>query len=221
MLQPARRLRALGAGARRQAGRACAKGKQIVKENASRAASFFFLAQGRGQGDARRQAAQHGERRRVLRRDGLHRAAARPRHATVEAHTDVLLAEFEPRGARQDEPRRAAAAHARAGAQRRRPPRARQHAYRTLALNAHARQAASRCSRAGWARSSPSWSRGRGGEPFHAPALAELPDLDPQAIAALVQSLEARPAKLADLPDRRRHEALFAATDSLSLTGKF
>jgi hypothetical protein len=38
---------------------------------------------------------------------------------------------------------------------------------------------------------------GRGGVPFHAPALAELPDLDHQAIGALVQSLETRPAKLA------------------------
>ena len=37
----------------------------------------------------------------------------------------------------------------------------------------------------------------RGGVPFHAPALAELPDLDPHAIAELVRSLEQRPAKLA------------------------
>jgi hypothetical protein len=37
----------------------------------------------------------------------------------------------------------------------------------------------------------------RGGVPFHAPALAELPDLDPRAIAELVRSLEQRPAKLA------------------------
>ena len=37
----------------------------------------------------------------------------------------------------------------------------------------------------------------RGGVPFHAPALAELPDLEPAKIAALVQSLEQRPAKLA------------------------
>jgi hypothetical protein len=38
---------------------------------------------------------------------------------------------------------------------------------------------------------------GRGAVAFHAPALAELPDLDPDAIAALVRSLEERPAKLA------------------------
>ena len=37
----------------------------------------------------------------------------------------------------------------------------------------------------------------RGGVPFHAPALAELPDLDHQAIGRLVQSLGNRPAKLA------------------------
>jgi len=61
----------------------------------------------------------------------------------------------------------------------------------------------------------------RGGVPFHAPALAELPDLDPQAIAALVKSLEARPAKLAVFQTGVGTKALFAATDSLSLTGKF
>lgn len=61
---------------------------------------------------------------------------------------------------------------------------------------------------------------GRGAEPFHAPALAELPDLDPQAIAALVQSLEARPAKLAVFQTGVGTRALFAATDSLSVTDK-
>ena len=62
---------------------------------------------------------------------------------------------------------------------------------------------------------------GRGAEPFHAPALAELPDLDPQAIAALVSSLEARPAKLAVFQTGVGTRALFAATDSLSVTDKF
>jgi len=62
---------------------------------------------------------------------------------------------------------------------------------------------------------------GRGAEPFHAPALAELPDLDPQAIAALVSSLEARPAKLAIFQTGVGTKALFAATDALSLTEKF
>jgi uroporphyrinogen-III synthase len=62
---------------------------------------------------------------------------------------------------------------------------------------------------------------GRGAQPFHAPALAELPDLDPQAIAALVKSLEARPAKLAIFQTGVGTRALFAATDSLSLTERF
>src|SRR5258705_2512294 len=62
---------------------------------------------------------------------------------------------------------------------------------------------------------------GRGAEAFHAPALAELPELDPQAIAALVQSLEARPAKLAIFQTGVGTKALFAATDSLSLTERF
>jgi uroporphyrinogen-III synthase len=62
---------------------------------------------------------------------------------------------------------------------------------------------------------------GRGAEPFHAPALAELPDLDPQAIAALVASLESRPAKLAVFQTGVGTKALFAATDALSLTEKF
>lgn len=62
---------------------------------------------------------------------------------------------------------------------------------------------------------------GRGAQPFHAPALAELPDLEPQAIAALVASLEARPAKLAIFQTGVGTKALFAVTDSLSLTEKF
>ncbi len=62
---------------------------------------------------------------------------------------------------------------------------------------------------------------GRGAQPFHAPALAELPDLDPQAIATLVKSLEARPAKLAIFQTGVGTRALFAATDSLSLTERF
>ena len=61
----------------------------------------------------------------------------------------------------------------------------------------------------------------RGGIPFHAPALAELPDLDPQAIAALVRSLQAQPAKLAIFQTGVGTRALFAATDSLGLTETF
>ena len=59
---------------------------------------------------------------------------------------------------------------------------------------------------------------GRGAEAVHAPALAELPDLDPQAIAALIESLEARPARLFVFQTGVGTKALFAATDSLSLT---
>jgi len=61
---------------------------------------------------------------------------------------------------------------------------------------------------------------GRGAEPFHAPALAELPDLDPGAIAELIASLEKRPAKLAIFQTGVGTRALFAATDSLSLSEK-
>ena len=58
----------------------------------------------------------------------------------------------------------------------------------------------------------------RGGIPFHAPALAELPDLEPAKIAELVRSLEARRPKLAVFQTGVGTHALFAATDSLGLT---
>jgi uroporphyrinogen-III synthase len=61
---------------------------------------------------------------------------------------------------------------------------------------------------------------GRGAEPFHAPALSELPDLEPDSIAALVKSLQARPAKLAVFQTGVGTRALFAATDSLALSDK-
>lgn len=60
----------------------------------------------------------------------------------------------------------------------------------------------------------------RGGIPFHAPALAELPDLDPAQIARLVQSLEQQPAKLAVFQTGVGTRALFAATDALGLSDK-
>lgn len=62
---------------------------------------------------------------------------------------------------------------------------------------------------------------GRGGEPFHAPALAEVPDLDRDEIARLVQSLERRPPGLVVFQTGVGTMALFAATDSLGLTAKF
>jgi len=61
----------------------------------------------------------------------------------------------------------------------------------------------------------------RGGVPFHAPALAELPDLDPAQIAELVRSLGERPAKLAIFQTGVGTRALFNATDALGLTKVF
>jgi uroporphyrinogen-III synthase len=56
--------------------------------------------------------------------------------------------------------------------------------------------------------------------PVHAPALAELPDLDPQAIEALILSLQENPAKLFVFQTGVGTQALFAAADRLGLTEK-
>jgi len=61
----------------------------------------------------------------------------------------------------------------------------------------------------------------RGGVPVHAPALAEVPELDPKAIAALVDSLRKNPAKLFVFQTGAGTRALFAATDALGLTEVF
>ncbi|HVJ24133.1 MAG TPA: uroporphyrinogen-III synthase, partial [Burkholderiales bacterium] len=61
----------------------------------------------------------------------------------------------------------------------------------------------------------------RGGVPVHAPALAELPDLDPQQIGELVRSLEHQPVALAIFQTGVGTKALFAVTDSLGLTVRF
>ena len=53
----------------------------------------------------------------------------------------------------------------------------------------------------------------RGGVPFHAPALAELPDLDPAKIATLVHSMAERPPKLVVFQTGVGTRALFSATD--------
>ena len=58
----------------------------------------------------------------------------------------------------------------------------------------------------------------RGALPFHAPALAELPDLDPHAIAELVGSLEGKPARVAIFQTGVGTRALFSATDALGIT---
>ena len=61
----------------------------------------------------------------------------------------------------------------------------------------------------------------RGGVPFHAPALAELPDLDPAQIGNLVRSLEQRPPKLAIFQTGVGTRALFSALDGLGQTELF
>ena len=61
----------------------------------------------------------------------------------------------------------------------------------------------------------------RGGVPFHAPALAELPDLDPREIAALVRSLEEKPAKLFIFQTGVGTRALFAVLEKLNLANRF
>jgi uroporphyrinogen-III synthase len=61
----------------------------------------------------------------------------------------------------------------------------------------------------------------RGGVPVHAPALAELPDLEPEKIRALVRSLEKQPARLFIFQTGVGTRALFAATDALGLSTNF
>jgi uroporphyrinogen-III synthase len=57
-----------------------------------------------------------------------------------------------------------------------------------------------------------------GGEPFHAPALAEIPDVDHSYIAKLVHELQSRAAKIAIFQTGVGTHALFKATDALGLT---
>ena len=61
----------------------------------------------------------------------------------------------------------------------------------------------------------------RGGIAFHAPALAELPDLDAGAIERLVRSLEAAPPNLAIFQTGVGTRALFETTDRLGVTPTF
>jgi uroporphyrinogen-III synthase len=61
----------------------------------------------------------------------------------------------------------------------------------------------------------------RGGVPFRAPALAELPDLDPQRIAALVRSLGEKPAQLFIFQTGVGTRALFAVLETLNLASAF
>jgi uroporphyrinogen-III synthase len=59
-----------------------------------------------------------------------------------------------------------------------------------------------------------------GGRPFHAPALAEVPDVDRGTIARLVADIEARPPRVAIFQTGVGTRALFEATDALGLTGR-
>lgn len=58
----------------------------------------------------------------------------------------------------------------------------------------------------------------RDGVPVQAPALAELPDLDPDRIAALVASFATTPPRLVIFQTGVGTQALFAATDLLGIT---
>jgi uroporphyrinogen-III synthase len=60
----------------------------------------------------------------------------------------------------------------------------------------------------------------RGGVAVHAPALAEVPDVDPAHVAALVSDLEARPARIAIFQTGVGTRALFQTTDTLGLTDR-
>ena len=60
-----------------------------------------------------------------------------------------------------------------------------------------------------------------GGKPLHAPALAEVPDVDREAISALVPQLEQHPPRAAIFQTGVGTRALFEATDALDLTQRF
>src|SRR4051812_49312937 len=60
----------------------------------------------------------------------------------------------------------------------------------------------------------------RGAIAFHAPALSEVPDLDPAQIAELLRALEKSPPAAIIFQTGVGTQALFAATDRFSLTGK-
>ncbi len=60
----------------------------------------------------------------------------------------------------------------------------------------------------------------RGGIPLLAPALAELPDVDPEAVAALFEQWRQEPFKMVIFQTGVGTRALFQATDSAGLTGE-
>ncbi|HSQ05939.1 MAG TPA: uroporphyrinogen-III synthase, partial [Burkholderiales bacterium] len=59
-----------------------------------------------------------------------------------------------------------------------------------------------------------------GGLPMRAPALAEVPDLDPQYIAGLIPDLEAHAPKLVIFQTGVGTQALFNAAEKLGLTSR-
>jgi uroporphyrinogen-III synthase len=60
----------------------------------------------------------------------------------------------------------------------------------------------------------------RGGRPRLAPALAEVPDIDPAGIARLLDDLESRPPRVAIFQTGVGTRALFVAADSLAITSR-
>jgi uroporphyrinogen-III synthase len=60
----------------------------------------------------------------------------------------------------------------------------------------------------------------RGGRSLHAPALAEVPEVDSIALASLIGDLEVRAARLAVFQTGVGTNALFRATDALGLTDR-
>jgi len=60
----------------------------------------------------------------------------------------------------------------------------------------------------------------RGGVPIHAPALAEIPDVDSTFVARMIDDIQKHPAKLAVFQTGVGTRALFAATDALGVTDK-
>jgi uroporphyrinogen-III synthase len=60
----------------------------------------------------------------------------------------------------------------------------------------------------------------RGGIPMLAPALEEVPDVDPQAVAALLAQWRVKPFKIVIFQTGVGTRALFQATDSAGLTGE-
>src|SRR5258705_10307605 len=60
----------------------------------------------------------------------------------------------------------------------------------------------------------------RGGVPIHAPALAEIPDVDSTFVARMIIDIQKRPPKLAVFQTGVGTRALFAATDALGITDK-